>query len=108
MSVRVRAKLPKGDANGLASWEAKLAENPDIAVPIVALIRADTIENRPHDDDDPEVVKCVFLAIEAPGDSAERDIVDGLIRQTYSARTGKLALPFEEEQVRDLGKGQAE
>lgn len=24
MSVRVRAKLPKGEANGLASWEAKL------------------------------------------------------------------------------------
>jgi hypothetical protein len=95
MSVRVRAKLPKGDANGLASWEAKLAENPDQAIPVVALIRADTIEERPHDEDDPRVVKCIFLGIEAIT-GAEGQTVDGLLHSAYEARTGRLTLPFEE------------
>jgi hypothetical protein len=96
MSVRVRARLPKGDGNGLASWEAKLAENPDATIPVVALLRADTIEERPHDEDDPRVVKCVILGIEAVGDAADAGVIDGMLHQVYAARTGKIALPFEE------------
>jgi hypothetical protein len=98
MSVRVRAKLPKGDTNGLAPWEAKLAENPDQPVAVVALIRADTVELRPHDEDDPQVVKCVFLGIEAIGDKADAQATEGLLRSTYQARTGKLTLPFEDDE----------
>jgi hypothetical protein len=97
MTVRVRAKLPKGDGNGLACWEAKLAENPDTPITVVALLRADTVELRPHDEDDPQVVKCMFLGIEAVGDTADAGVVDGILRQVHEARTGKLALPFEED-----------
>jgi hypothetical protein len=97
MSVRVRAKLPKGDGNGLASWERKLAENPDQPLAVVALLRADTVELRHHDEDDPQVVKCVFLGIEAVDNDADATVVDGLLRQIYGARTGKLTLPFEDD-----------
>jgi hypothetical protein len=96
MSVTVRARLPKGDANGLASWEAALADNPDMVLPIVALVRADTIEAHPHDDDDSRKVKLVFLGIEAPA-NGDRDVVDKMVRAAYGERTGKLALPFEDE-----------
>ena len=108
MSVRVRARLPKGDANGIANLEARLAKDPDLVIPCVVLLRADTIENHPHDSDDARVVKCTILAIETPGDKADAGVVDGLLRQTYSARTGKLALPFEEEDGREVGRGSAE
>lgn len=100
MSVRVRAKLPKGESNGLAFWETQLANDPDTPIVVVALIRADTIEARPHDEDDPQVVKTVFLGIEAFGaNTAEGKTVDGLLRDAYQARTGKLALPFEEDEA---------
>jgi hypothetical protein len=95
MSVRVRAKLPKGDGNGLASWESRLADNPDAVIPVVALIRADTIEQRPHDTDDPRVVKLVFVGIEGVGDKAEAKTVDALVHQIFEARTGRMTLPFE-------------
>jgi hypothetical protein len=101
MSVTVRAKLPKGDGNGLASWERKLAENPGAAIPVVALLRADTIEARPHDEDDPQVVKCVFVGIEAVGDAKAAAQVETLVRDAYQARTGRLALPFEDEGTDD-------
>jgi hypothetical protein len=108
MSVRVRARLPKGDANGLAQWEAKLAADPDLVLQVVALVRADTIERHPHDLDDEVVVVCTLLAVEAPGDKADREALDGVLRETYSARTGKLALPFEADDAADAGKGVAE
>lgn len=108
MSVRVRARLPKGDANGIAHLEARLAKDPDLVIPCVVLLQADTIEEHPHDTDDARVVKCTILAIETPGDKADAGVVDGLLRQTYSARTGKLALPFEDETGKALGKGMAE
>jgi hypothetical protein len=95
MSVTVRARLPKGDGNGLASWESRLADRPDDVIAVVALIRADTIEARPHDDDDPRVVKCVFVGIEAVGDKADAKTVDGLVHQIFEARTGRMTLPFE-------------
>lgn len=97
MSVRVRAKLPKGDGNGLASWETRLADNPDTPIPIVGLILPDTIEQRPHDDDDPRVVKCVFVGIEAIADQADAKTVEGLLYAVFEARTGRLTLPFEED-----------
>jgi len=96
MSVTVRAKLPKGDSNGLATWERKLAENPDTPIPVVGLLMTDTIEARPHDDDDPQVVKCVFVGIEAVGDAKTAAQVETLVREAYQARTGRLALPFED------------
>jgi hypothetical protein len=99
MSVKVRARLPKGDANGLAQWEKQLAEHPDKAIHVVCLIRADTIEERPHDEDDPRIVKCVFLGIEAVDAKAEAAVVDKLLHSVYEARTGKATLPFEDDDL---------
>jgi hypothetical protein len=94
MTVTVRAKLPKGDTNGLAHLESSLAANPDDVLVVVGLLRADTIEERPHDEDDPRCVKTVLLHLEAINgtDGAK---VDDMLRKVYEQRTGKTALPFE-------------
>ena len=96
MSVTVRAKLPKGDTNGLAHLEGTLAADPDAVLVVVGLLRADTIEARPHDEDDPRCVKTVLLHIEALN-GAESDGTEKLMRSIYEGRTGKKELPFEED-----------
>lgn len=96
MTVTVRAKLPKGDTNGLAHLETSLAADPDEILVIVGLLRADTIEARPHDEDDPRVVKTVLLHLEAVNGPDGAD-VDRLMRKIYEQRTGKTALPFEDD-----------
>lgn len=95
MSVTIRAKLPKGDTNGLAHLEASLADDPDNVLVVIGLIRADTIEARPHDEDDPRCVKTVLLHLEAVN-GADAGKVDKMLRGIYERRTGKKELPFEE------------
>ena len=95
MSVAVRARLPKGDTNGLAHLEQALADDPDRVLVVVGLVRADTIESRPHDDDNPRQVKTVLLHVEAI-DGKDADRVEQLMRAVYQSRTGKAELPFEE------------
>jgi len=96
MSVTVRAKLPKGDTNGLAHLEGALAADPDEILIVVGLLRADTIEARPHNEDDPRCVKTVLLHLEHVNgtDGAQ---VDQLLRKVYESRTGKATLPFEDD-----------
>jgi hypothetical protein len=96
MSVTVRAKLPKSDHNGLAHLEGRLAEDTDTPLVVVGLIRADTIEARPHDDDNPRLVKTVLLHVEAV-DGSDAEQVEKLMRVIHESRTGKIALPFEED-----------
>lgn len=95
MSVTVRTKLPKGDTNGLAHLEGALADKPDDIMVVIGLIRADTIEARPHDEDDPRLVKTVLLHLEAINgtDGAK---VEKMLRLAYEKRTGKVELPFED------------
>ena len=97
MSVRIRATLPKGDKNGLAHLEEALAFDPDEIVVVVGILRPDTIEARPHDEDDPRVVKTVLLHVEAltAADAAE---ADRMIHAAYERRTGKVMLPFEDDE----------
>ena len=95
MSVTVRAKLPKGDTNGLAHLEQILADRPDDVHIVVGLLRADTIEARPHDDDNPRVVKTVLLHIETVNGHAG-DAAQQAMRAVYTERTGKAELPFED------------
>ena len=97
MSVTVRSKLPKGDTNGLAHLESTLAGDPDEVLVVVGLLRADTIEARPHNEDDPRVVKTVLLHLESL-DGADRAEVDRMLRKVYEARTGKTSLPFEDDE----------
>lgn len=92
MSVTIRNKLPKGDTNGLAPLENKLAENPDDVTVCVALVRTDTIEQRPHDDDNPRLVKTVLQHIE-PLDGGVGERAEKMLRSAYSDRTGKTELP---------------
>lgn len=100
MSVTIRAKLPKGDTNGLAHLEGSLAADPDEVLVVIGLIRADTIEARPHDEDDPRCVKTVLLHLEAVN-GAEGARVDKMMRTVYERRTGKRELPFEEPPAPD-------
>jgi hypothetical protein len=94
MSVTVRAKLPKGDTNGLADLEASLAANPNQQILVVGFVRPDTIEERPHDDENPRLVKTVLLHVEAlDGDAAAR--AEKALRDVYAKRTGRTQLPFE-------------
>lgn len=97
MTVTVRAKLPKGDTNGLAHLEASLAGDPDEVLVVIGLLRADTIEARPHDPDDPRCVKTVLLHLEAIN-GPDGDKVDKMLRKVYELRTGKTALPFEDDE----------
>lgn len=96
MSVTVRAKLPKGDLNGLTHLEGAMAHNPDEIYLVIGILRADTIENRPHNEDDPRLVKTVLLHIEAVGPQ-DRAKIDKLVHSIHHARTGKATLPFEDE-----------
>jgi hypothetical protein len=98
MSVTVRAKLPKGDTNGLAHLEGSLATDPDAVLVVVGLLRADTIEERPHDEDDPRCVKTVLLHLEAMN-GVDGEKVDKLLRKVYEQRTGKIVLPFESDET---------
>lgn len=97
MTVTVRAKLPKGDTNGLAHLEGTLADQPDEPVFVVGIVRTDTIEDRPHDDDNPREVKTVLLHVEAVLASKDIGAVEKILRGVYQSRTGKVELPFEEE-----------
>ena len=63
---------------------------------VVGLLRADTIEARPHDEDDPRCVKTVLLHIEALN-GVESERTEKLMRSIYEGRTGKTELPFEED-----------
>jgi hypothetical protein len=94
MSVTVRAKLPKGDTNGLAHLEGTLAADPDAVLVVIGLLRADTIEARPHDEDDPRVVKTVLMHLEHVNGPIGAD-AERMMRDAYEARTGKASLPFE-------------
>jgi hypothetical protein len=96
VSVTIRGRLPKADTNGLAALEGALADAPDEPVYIVGVIRTDTIEARPHDDDNPRQVKTVLLHIEAVLASADIGTVEKLMRGVYQSRTGKAELPFED------------
>ena len=96
MSVTIRARLPKSDQNGLSHLEGTFAANPDDIVVVVGLVRADTIEDRPHDDDNPRLVKTVLLHVEAVDGDNDIAKVDKLLRAAYAKRTGKRQLPFEE------------
>jgi hypothetical protein len=108
VSVKLgNAKLPKGSANGLTAWEDRLAAKPDQAIPVVMLVRPGAIEQQLHVTDNPRIVKLEILGIE-PVDGSEGQEVDGILRAVFSARTGLLALPFEGEDGRDLGKGTPE
>lgn len=98
MTVSVRAKLPKGDTNGLAHLEAAMAANPDGLLVIVGYLRPDTIEQRPHDDDNPRVVKTVLVHIEVVAD-ADADKAATMLRDVYGERTGKVSLPFEDDET---------
>lgn len=95
MSVTVRGRLPKGDLNGLAALEGVLSKrNAKSKVHVaVVLIRADTIEEHLHDDDDPRKVKTVIMHVE-PLEEAAAATADELLRQAYAERTGKTPLPF--------------
>lgn len=95
MSVTVRARLPKGDTNGLAHLEDTLAVEVERTLVVVGLLRTDTVEARPHDDDNPRLVKCVLLHVEAL-DGSDAESADKVMRAVYEARTGKTELPFED------------
>lgn len=95
MSVTIRARLPKGDTNGLAHLEGQLATDGDSVLVVVGLIRPDTVEQRLHDEDDPRVVKTVLLHLEAL-DGKNAESTERMLRRAYEARTGKRELPFEE------------
>lgn len=97
MTVTVRAKLPKGDTNGLAHLESSLAADPDEVLVVVGLLRADTIEERPHNEDDPRCVKTVLLHLESVN-GKDGESVDKMLRKIYEQRTGKTALPFEDDE----------
>jgi hypothetical protein len=96
MSVTVRAKLPKGDTNGLAALEGALADSPDDPLYIVGVVRTDTIEARPHDDENPRMVKTILLHVEAVLAQTDIGKVEKLMRDVYQSRTGKVELPFED------------
>ncbi len=98
MTVTVRAKLPKGDTNGLAHLENVLAGDADTVIVVIGLLRPDTIERRPHDEDNPRVVKTVLLHVEAVDgpDAAEAERV---LRKVYENRTGNASLPFEDDDL---------
>jgi len=93
MSVTIRARLPKGDTNGLAHLEAALADDPDRVVTVVAYVQTDTVEDRPHDADNPRQVKTVLLHVEALTDG-DGDAAATLLRAAYQERTGKAELPL--------------
>jgi hypothetical protein len=97
MSTRIRATLPKGDTNGLAHLEAAMAADPDEVYIVVGFLRPDTIEQRPHNEDDPRVVKTVLMHVEALT-GADGDEADRMLRKVYEQRTGKVVLPFEDDE----------
>lgn len=93
MSVTIRAKLPKGDLNGLMHLEAALADDPERTFVVVGIVQADTIEDRPHDADDPRHVKAVLLHVEGIN-GKDGDAAQTLMRTAYIERTGKAELPL--------------
>lgn len=93
MSVTIRGKLPKGDTNGLAHLETVLANDPDRSILAIVLLRTDVVEERPHDDDNPRVVKAAVLHLE-PLEFEARHQADQLLRAAYTERTGKAELPL--------------
>ena len=96
MSVTVRAKLPKSDLNGLAHLEGRLAEDPDTPIIVIGFVQADTIEARPHDSDNPRLVKTILLHVEAVN-GKDAATAEKMLRATYQSRNGKAELPFEED-----------
>lgn len=96
MSVSIRARLPKGDTNGLARLEEALATDPKTVHVVVGLVQTSTIEARPHDTDDPRLVKTTLLHVEALGGEVGAR-AEKMLRAAYGDRTGNEELPFEKK-----------
>lgn len=106
MSVTVRARLPKSDQNGLAhleaAWADALMNGTADDIVIVGIVRPDTVEMRPHDEDNPRLVKTVMLHVEAVAADGDRTTVDKILRAIYEVRTGKKELPFEADDIKPV------
>lgn len=106
MSVTVRARLPKSDQNGLAhlegAWAAALMDGAADDIIVVGVLRPDTVEMRPHDEDNPRLVKTVLLHVEQVPGGADQKAVDTILRAVYEARTGKTELPFEADDIKPV------
>lgn len=94
MSVKVTAKLPAGDRDGLQVAEGLLTteQRPITVVATLYPRQISDVLDRPED---PTQVTCGVLAIEALlGDSARAG--HELLTHAYEQRTGHVALPLRE------------
>lgn len=103
MSVTIRARLPKGDTNGLAHLERKLLDGE--AIIIIGIVRGTDLHrpikpkgaaaNGGPSITEEEVVQTTLLHLEAV-DGKNAESTEKLMRRVYEQRTGKRELPFEE------------
>lgn len=92
MSVRIAAKRPKGENDGLQPYETELREMREPIV-IVAVLYPRQLIDVLDEPDDPHRVTLGIAAVEAlSGDEAMA--AQALLNGAFERRTGKQPLPF--------------
>lgn len=97
--TKLAAKLPTGDANGLAAIATEMLDNPEQVHVVIALVDCSKITT---DTDSGDVVPTARIRrIEAIKDPNDGRKMRSLLRREWERRTGKTVLPFEmEEEMR--------
>jgi len=94
MAVILRAKLPKGDTNGLARLATQVADDQE---PVYVVMRLDALKviTNLDDDSDPTSVLMGIAHVEVADPDQAMMLLD-LLNNAYAARTGKRELPWDE------------
>lgn len=106
MTVRISAKRPKGEADGLQPWETELREMRESLVAVVLLYPRSLIDVLDEPDDPHRVVLGISQVEPLSGDEAMA--AHSLMAGAFERRTGKQPLPFGMVWPEAEGEGEAE
>lgn len=99
IAVKLAAKLPSGDGNGLAGLGYRLTSDPAARRQIrAAIILFDIAEVAEKTDDGSQIAKARIRRIEVIQDGDDFTVMQRILMREFERRTGQTTLPFELEQ----------
>lgn len=93
MTVKLKGKLPKGDATPTSELERMLqSADTEAGVVIVGRVRLVTMTTDCEDLDSPPIYTVRFTALEVASTGKMASAVDKMLEELYAKRTGKQRL----------------
>lgn len=93
--MKLTAKLPEADANGLTAVEAQMVDRPDRCVTIVAVVDVHKLTTDMDTGDVEPTVRIV--SVEALTTDLDAKAARKLLDATHTRRTGRQTLPLDDE-----------